>query len=188
MMVLVLLFILSTFLTFIGLFNFYSLNPYFVAIFLFINTSVMPLSKSTFTITLSCMFTFSTPIFSYTSLNILNILLIFLCLFFFFAVLLETSIHILFCCTFPFIEHTTTPQFYYSFFFSILYFEYKIFLLSCFNTFLPIISFLLHSTYCTLVISFLFTSPFFQFYAFWYRLYYIFLICLLRRKSYSQFL
>ena len=149
----VLLFVPSTFLTITGLSNFCNLNLCFAIIFLFINISVMPLSKSAFTITPSYVSTFSTPMFSHTFLNILNILLTSLYLFSFFAMLLGTSVHIPLYCTFLSIGHAATSQFYHSFFFSILYSGHKISLLSCSNTFPPIASFLPHSIYCTLVIS-----------------------------------
>ena len=74
-----LLFVLSTFLITIGLFSFCSLNPCFAAIFQSINISVVPLSKSAFTNTPLYISTFFTPTFNYTSLSILNILLISLC-------------------------------------------------------------------------------------------------------------
>ena len=89
----------------------------------------------------------------HTSLNILNILLMFLCLFFFFAILFRVPVHILLYCTFLSMGCTATLQFHYGFFFYILYSGHKISLHSCSNTFLSIVSFLSHSTYCTLVIS-----------------------------------
>ena len=120
---------------------------------------------SAFTVTLSCVSTFFTAMFSYTFLNILNVLLTFLCLFFFFAVLFRVSVHTLLCYAFLSMEHTTIFQFHHSFFFPILYSGHKIFLFSCSNTLPPITSFLPHSIYCTLIISLLLTSLFLQFYA-----------------------
>jgi len=99
--------VLSTFLTCTSFFNFYSLNPYLAAIFLFMNIPVMLLSKSTFTIIPSWMFTFSIPIFNYTSFNILNILLTSLCLPFSFAVLFEGSLYMLSGCIFLCVGHIT---------------------------------------------------------------------------------
>ena len=68
-----------TFWTVISLFNFCSLNLCLATIFQSINISVVPLSKSTFTVTPLCISTFSTLISNYTSLSILNILLTSLC-------------------------------------------------------------------------------------------------------------
>ena len=81
-----------------------------------------------------CVFTFSTPIFNYTSLNILNILLTFFWLIFSFAVLFGISVYVLLYCTFPSIGYTATSQFYCSFFFLVLHSRYRIFLFSCSNT------------------------------------------------------
>ena len=80
MITLPLLFVLSTFLTAISLSNFYSLNSCLAAIFLSINISVVPLSKSTLTVTPLCISNFSTLIFNYTSPSILKVRLTFLCL------------------------------------------------------------------------------------------------------------
>ena len=110
-----LLFVLSTFLTITGLSSFYSLNLCFTTIFLSINISVIPLSKSAFTIMPLYIFTFSTSMFNYTSLNILNILLMSLCLSSSFAVPFGTSVHVLFYCTFPFLERTTTLSLFFCF-------------------------------------------------------------------------
>ena len=116
----------------------------------------MLLSKSTFTVTPLCMSTFFTPIFSHTSLNILNILLIFLYLSSSFAMLLRTSVYVPLYCMFSSIGYAAIPQFHHSFFFPVLHSGHKIFFLSCSSTLLPIASFLPHSTHCTLVISLLF--------------------------------
>jgi len=94
---LVLLFVPFTFLTVTGLSNFCNLNLCFAAIFLSINIPVMPLFKSAFTVTLLYVSTFSTPMFSYISLNILNVFLISLCLFSFFVVLFKISVCTLLC-------------------------------------------------------------------------------------------
>ena len=74
---------------------------------------------------------FSTPIFNYISLSILNILFISLCSLFSLAVPFGPSIHTLPCCTFASINCTATSQFYYSLFLPILYPGHKIPLLSC---------------------------------------------------------
>ena len=71
-----LLFVLSTFLTIIGLSNFYSLNPYLAVILLSMNILVALLSRSVFIVTPLCISNFFTPILIYTSLSILKILLI----------------------------------------------------------------------------------------------------------------
>jgi len=126
--------VLFTFLTITGFSSFYSLNLCFVTIFLSINISIILLPKSTLTIMPLCVFTFSTPIFNYTSLNILNILLTFFWLIFSFAVLFGISVYVLLYCTFPSIEYTATSQFYCSFFFLVLHSRYRIFLFSCSNT------------------------------------------------------
>jgi len=54
--------------------------------------------------------TFSIPMFSYTSLNILNILLMFLWLFFSFATSFGTSVCILLCYAFPFMNILLLPS------------------------------------------------------------------------------
>ena len=66
-----------TFLTINGLSNFCSLNPCLAAVCLSMNIPVAPLSKSALIIMPSCVSIFSTPIFNYTSFNILKILLTF---------------------------------------------------------------------------------------------------------------
>ena len=95
-----LLFVLSTFLTGIDLSNFCSLNPFLAAVLLSINIPIALLSKSALTVTPSCISNFSTPIFNYTSLSILKVCLISLCLPSSFAMLL------LLYCTFPSLGHT----------------------------------------------------------------------------------
>jgi len=161
-----LLFVLSIFLTVTGLSSFYSLNLCFAIIFLSINISTTPLSKSALTVIPLYISTFLTPIFNYTSLNILNILLISLWLASSIAVLFGISVYMLPYCAFPSMGHTTTSQFHYGFFFPILHSRHRIFLLSYSNTFFPIMSFLSHFIHCTLVISSLFASSSLQFYAF----------------------
>jgi len=86
------------------------------------------------------------------------------------------------CCTFFSMEHAATLQFYHSFFFSVLYSGYKIFLLSCSDTLPSIAFFLSHFIYYTLIIFSLLASPSLQFHASWQKLYYTFLTCLLRKK------
>ena len=98
---------LSTFLTCTGLFNFCSQNLYLAAIFLSMNIPIMPLSKSTFTITPLWVSTFSIPIFNHTSFNILNVLLTSLCLPSSFAVLFGGSLYVLSSCIFSCVGHTT---------------------------------------------------------------------------------
>ena len=96
-----LLFVLSTFLNAIGLSNFCSLNPCLAAIFLSINISVALLSKSAFTVTPLCVSNFFTPIFNYTSLNILKVLLTSLWLPLSFAMPFDSPGHVLLCYAFP---------------------------------------------------------------------------------------
>ena len=107
----ILLFVLSMFLTCTGFSNFCSQNPCLAAIFLSINIPVVPLSKSTFTVILSWMSTFSILIFNHTFLNILNILLISLCLLFSFAVLFGGSLHMPPDYVFSCAGHTTLLSF-----------------------------------------------------------------------------
>ena len=171
-----LLFVLSTFFTVTGLSSFCSLNPCFAAIFLSINIPITPLSKSALTVMPLCISTFSTLIFNYTSLNILNILLMSLWLTSSIAALLGISVHVPSCSTFPSIGCATTPQFHYGFFFSVLHSGHRIPLLFHSNTFPPIVSFLPYFIYCTLIISPLFASSSLQFHASWHRLHHMFVI------------
>ena len=67
----------------------------------------MPLSKSALTITSSCVSIFSTPIFNYTSLSILKVLLTSLWLPLSFAVLSGSPAHTPSCCAFLSKRHTT---------------------------------------------------------------------------------
>ena len=143
----------------------------------------MPLSKSAFTVMSLCISTFSIPISSHTSLNILNVLLTSLCLSLSLAISFRVSIHILPYYAFPSVGHATSLQFYYSLFLSILHSGYKILLLSCFDISLTTIFLLPHFAHSILIISSLFASFFLQFYASWYRLYYTFLTCFSRRNS-----
>ena len=111
----------------------------------------MPLSKSAFTIMPSCVSTFSTPMSSYTSLNILNILLTSLCSPPSLTAPFGVSVHVLPCCAFPSVGHAAYLQFHYSLFLPTLYSGHKILLLSCSNTFLVLIPFLqLHPSFYTL--------------------------------------
>ena len=68
-----------------------------------------PLSKSVFTVTPLCVSNFSTSIFIYTSLNILNILLMFLWLPPSFAVLSSPPDHVPLCYTFVSLGHAVSP-------------------------------------------------------------------------------
>ena len=92
-------------------------------------TPVVPLSKSAFTVIPSCISIFSTPMSSYTSLSILNILLTSLCLPLSFAIPFGASVCVLPCYTFLFIGHAAFLQFYHSLFLSTLYSRYRIFFL-----------------------------------------------------------
>jgi len=114
-----LLFVPPIFLTITGLSSFYSLNLCFATIFLSINIPITLLSKSTFTIIPSYVFIFSTPIFNYTSLGILNIFLISLCLSSSFTVPFGTSVYVPLYCASPCLGYTAIFQFHYSCFFLI---------------------------------------------------------------------
>ena len=117
----------------------------------------MPLSKSTFTVMSLCVSTFSIPTLSHTFLNILNVLLISLCSLSSLVALFRAFVHVLPCCAFAPLGHTTTPQFYHGCFFSILYSRHKIFLFSSSNIFSSTtVSFLLHFVHLTLLLSLLF--------------------------------
>jgi len=176
------LFVLLIFLITISLSNLCSLNPCFAVIFQSINILVTPLFKSAFTIMPLCISTFSTPMSSYTSLNILNVLLTFFYLPPSLTVPFRVSVHVPLYCAFPSVGYTTSLQFHYSFFFSTLYSGHKILLFSCSDIFFTIVSLFLHFIHSTLIIFSLFASPSLQFYASWYRLHYMFLICFLRRN------
>ena len=134
----------------------------------------------------SCVFNFFILMFSYTSLNILNILLISLCLSSFCTALFRTPIHVPSCCAFPSIECTTTPQFHYSFFFSVLHSGHKISLLSHSSTLSSIAFFLPYFIHCTLVISPLLASSSLQFHASWQRLHHIFFYLSSKEKLLSS--
>ena len=124
---------------------------------------------------------FSSPMFSHTSLNILNILLTSFSPPPFLAVPFGALIHVLLCCAFAVVDCAATPQFYYGFFFPILYSEHKIFLSSIF--FPLIMSFLLH-----LIHSTLYSPPsFLCFHASKQFPHYRFLSCFLEINSYPRF-
>ena len=180
-----LLFVPSTFLTTTSFFNFCNLNLFLAIIFLSINILVVLLSKSIFTVILSCISTFSTPMFSYTFFNILNILLMSFCLSFSCTVLFRTPVYVPLYCVFLSVGCATTLQFYYGFFFPVLYSGHRISLLSYSSTLSFIVSLFLHFIHCTLVISPLLVSSSLQFHAFWQRLYHIFFTCPSRRNPCS---
>ena len=96
-----LLLVLSMFLTAISLSSFCSLNSCFATILSFIKIFIALLSKSTFTIILLWMSIFSNPIFNYTSLSILKVLLTSLWLPFSFSVSSGAFVHALLCCASP---------------------------------------------------------------------------------------
>ena len=93
-------------------------------------------------------FIFSSPMFSYTSLNILNVLLTSLLSPPSLVAPFGALIHTLLCCVFAIVGRATTPQFYHGFFFPILHSEHKIFFSPIFL--LLIVLFLSHLTYSTL--------------------------------------
>ena len=152
----------STFLTTTGFFNFCNLNPFLAAIFLSINIPVVLLSKSIFTIMLLCIFTFFTLMFSYTFLNILNILLMFFYLFFSCTILFGTPVCVPPCYAFPSIGYATTLQFHCGFFFPVLYSGHRIllFFLFQYSFFYYISFFILYTLYsCYLSSPCFFLSP-----------------------------
>ena len=126
---------------------------------IYINIPVAPLSKSAFTVIPSYVSTFSTLMSSHISLSILNILLTSFCSFLSLAVPFGAFVYSLPCCAFPYIGHTTSPQFHHSLFLFTLHSGHKIFLLFYSGTFLTIASLLSHFTYSTLIISPFFTFP-----------------------------
>jgi len=128
------------------------------------NIPIVPLSKSTFTVMFSCVSTFSTSIFNYISLSILNVLLISLCLSFSFTVLFRTPICILLYCAFSCLGHATTLQSHHSYFLSILYSGHRILSLSSFDT-STTISLRLHQVHFTLTASLSFTESSLHLYA-----------------------
>ena len=170
------MFVPSTFLTVTGLSSFCSLNLYFATIFLCMNISVALLSRSTFIVMPLYISTFSIPIFNYTSLNILNILLIFLCLSSSFSVLFGASFLVPLCCTSPFLEYAATLQSHYSYFFPVPYSGHKIFFLSFSGIFLTI-SFLPHWLYFTTTTLLSPAVSSLHFYALRQLLYHTFLNC-----------
>ena len=141
-----------------------------------------PLFKSAFTVMPLCISIFSTPMSSYTSLNILNVLLTFFYLSPSLTVPFRVSVHVPLYCAFPSVGYTTSLQFYYSFFFSTLYSGHKILLFYHSDIFFTIVSLFLHFIHSTLIIFSLFASSSLQFYTSWYRLHYMFLTCFLRRN------
>ena len=111
------MFILSIFLTITGLSSFYSLNPCLATIFWSINISMALLFKGAFIVMPLCISTFSIPIFSHTSLSILNILFTSFCSLLSLAVLFGASASTLLYCIFSCSGCTTTLQFYHGYFF-----------------------------------------------------------------------
>jgi len=116
--------------------------------------------------------TFSIPMFSYTSLNILNILLMFLWLFFSFATSFGTSVCILLCYAFPFMNILLLPSstMVSSFLYYILDTESSSFLV-------PVLFLLLY--------LFFYTPH--TLYSFWQILHYMFFTCLSRKNPCPQF-
>ena len=176
--------VLSMFLTMSSLSSSCNLKLCFSAVFLPMNIPVALLSSNALTITPPCVSIFSIPILSHTSLSILNVLLTSLWLTTSITISFRVFTHVLLCCTFLSMKHTTTPH---SFFFPILYSGHLISYFSCFNTFPLIVSLFLHFIYYTLVTSSLFISSSLQFYASWQELHHIFFTCLLKRNPCSQF-
>ena len=144
-----LLFILFTFLTIIGLFNFCSLNPCLAAILLFMNIPVAPLSKSVFTVMPSYISNFFTPILIHTSLSILKVLLTSLWLLPSLAALSDSLSCIPLCCAFPSVGHIL---FFFSFFWHShhLYLSLIIPCLLFSSTWHPFSPHLSHCTYITI--------------------------------------
>jgi len=95
------------------------------------NIPVAPLSKGALTVMPSCVSTFSIPMLSHTSLNILNVLLTSLWLSSSFSAPFGTPVHVPLCCAFASMDYATSPQFHHCFFCSVLYSGHRIFLLSC---------------------------------------------------------
>ena len=147
------------------------------------NISIMPLSKSTFTVTLLWVSTFSTPILNHTSLNILNIYLTSL-----FAMLFRDLLCMLSCYAFAFVGHAVTLQFHYGFFFSILYSGHKIFFFSFSYIFSSTIAFFfLHFAHFTFVSLSSSVSVFLHFHAPKQFPYHAFLSCSPKTNSCSWF-
>ena len=151
------MFVPSTFLIVTGLSSFYSLNPCLATIFLFMNIPVVLLSKSAFIVIPLCVSTFSIPIFSYTSLSILNILFASLCLFPFLLHFLEPLPMYCSAVLFSVQGILLPPQFYHGCFFSVLYSRHQIFFLFSSNIFSStIVFFPLHFVHLTLLPASLF--------------------------------
>ena len=131
----------------------------------------------------SCISTFSTPMSSYTFLNILKpppyfSLFTLLSRYVFQSFCLCAALLCFFLCG----VHCFSSVLPLSFL-PTLHSGHKILLLSHSNTFLTIAFLLPHFTHSTFVISSLFASFSLQFYAFWHRPHYTFLTCLSRRNS-----
>ena len=127
----------------------------------------------------SCISIFSTPIFNYTSLGILNILLIFFQLLPSFSVPSRDSACALLYCAFTSLGHATIPQFHHSFFFPVPHSGHKIF---SFSTLPPIVSFLPYSSHSTLVIPPPFASHSLHFHASSHSSHHVFLTLTLERN------
>ena len=144
-----LLLVPSTFLTFMGLSSFYSVNPCFATALLSMNIPVAPLSKSAFTVTPSWVSSFSTLIFNHTSLSILKVHLTSLCLPPSFAVPSRTPACAPLYCAFPLLECATSTFF-------LFWYPHHFYLseiTSCplfFSTWHPFCPHLSHSTYDTI--------------------------------------
>ena len=127
----------------------------------------------------SCISTFSTPMSSYTFLNILKhppyfSLFTLLSRYVFQSFCLCAALLCFFLCG----VHCFSSVLPLSFF-PILHSGHKILLLFYSDTFLTIASFLPHSTYCTLVISPFLVSPSLQFHASWHEPYHTFFTCVM---------
>ena len=107
------------------------------------------LSNSAFTITPSCVSTFSTSIFNHISFIILNVLFIS-----FFTILPRDLLCILSCCTFTFVSYTTMSQ-PTTVFFSLFCILGTGFLFSLLLIFLLLSCFFFHTSYIVLL-SFLY--------------------------------
>ena len=144
-----LLFVPSIFLTIIGLFSFYGVNPYLAAVLLSMNIPIVLLSKSAFTVTPSWMSSFSILIFNYTFLSILKVCLTFFCLPFSFAVPSRTPAHAPLCYAFPLLGCTASVFFLFWYPHHFCLFEIILCPLfsSTWHSFCP---YLLHSTYNTI--------------------------------------
>ena len=86
----------------------------FLAISLFINIPMMPLSKSALIVMPLCISTFSIPMSNHTSLRILNVLLMSLSFFSFIAMLFNSLSYALLCCAFASLGCTASFLFLHS--------------------------------------------------------------------------